>query len=272
MTVAVVTGASRGLGRLIALELAKTGTNLLLVGRDKEQLLATAKTLKGVRVALVEADLADSWAVDQIARVAHDFGGADILINNAAMQRPIGNSWDVSASAFNETFHLNFSVPAALCRALIPGMIAKGEGWIVNLSGGGATSPRPMFSAYGAAKTALVRFGETLASECAENGVRVNSVAPGAFKSGMTEAVLQAGSIAGQNEALLANRLMLEDSGAAEKAAALIAYLVAGEGRDVTGKLISAVWDDWQHLHENNNPPGDFYTLRRTVPPERVVA
>jgi short-subunit dehydrogenase len=128
MTVAVVTGASRGLGRLIAIELAKTSTDLILIGRDKERLLATTKALSGsaVRVAPLQVDLADSLAVDQIAAAARDLGGADILINNAAMQGPIGNSWDVSASAFNETFHLNFSVPAALCRALIPAMIAKG--------------------------------------------------------------------------------------------------------------------------------------------------
>jgi NAD(P)-dependent dehydrogenase (short-subunit alcohol dehydrogenase family) len=266
MTVAIVTGASRGLGRLIAFELAKTGTDLVLVGRDKERLLSTAKTLTGVRVAPVQVDLADSFAVDQIAAVARDFGGADILINNAAMQGPIGKAWDVSASAFNETFHLNFSVPAALCRALIPGMIAKGAGWIVNLSGGGATSPRPMFSAYGAAKTALVRFGETLAVECADHGIMVNSVAPGAFRSGMTDAVINSGDRAGAKETQLASKLLQKNSDAAERAAALISYLVAGKGRTVTGKIISAVWDDWQQLHEQNVGSSEIYTLRRTVP------
>ena len=276
MTIAIVTGASRGLGRLIAIDLAKAGVDLLLVGRDKERLLATARALKDTeptaRVAPVQVDLADNFAIDQITSAARDFGGADILINNAAIQGPIGNSWDVSTADFDETFRMNFTIPCALCRALIPGMIAKGSGWIVNVSGGGATSPRPMFSAYGAAKTALVRFSETLASECAENGVRVNSIAPGAFRSGMTDAVIAAGQIAGSKEIGVANNLLAKDSDAAERAAALISYLVVGEGRDITGKLISAVWDDWPLFHEPNKLTGDLYTLRRTVPPEKVPA
>lgn len=269
MHIAVVTGASRGLGRLISHALADKGIDLVIAGRTKEPLLAVAKELteKGVRVAPVQVDLAGEGAADQIRYIADQFGGADILINNAAMQGPIGDSWTVSADAFNETFRINFTSPAALCRALIPGMIAKGSGWIVNLSGGGATSPRPKFAAYSAAKTALVRYSETLAVECADLKIRVNSVAPGAFRSGMTEALLQSKGEAGEHESAVAERLILQDSGAAEKAAALIAYLVAGHGTDITGKLISALWDDWEHLHEQRGSPPDLYTLRRVTLP-----
>jgi NAD(P)-dependent dehydrogenase (short-subunit alcohol dehydrogenase family) len=273
MSIAVVTGASRGLGRLISISLAECGIDLILVGQDKERLLSTACAAKsrGVRVAPVQLDLADDTAPDRLRSVAAEFGGATILINNAAVQGPIGNSWEIADTDFAASFRLNFFAPAALCRALVPGMIDKGEGWIVNVSGGGATSPRPNFSAYGAAKTALVRFGETLSIETAPHHIRVNSVAPGAFMSGMTEAVMQAGAAAGQNETALAGRLLQQDSGAAEKAAALVTYLVAGRGRDITGKLISAVWDNWPNLHEQNRL-SDLYTLRRTVPPEAVPA
>src|SRR5258708_34854040 len=154
-------------------------------------------------------------------------------------------------------------------------MIAKGEGWIVNLSGGGATGPRPMFSAYGAAKTALVRYGETLAAEVASNGVRVNSVAPGAFASGMTQAILADGERAGAAERAGAERsLAVNDDANAVKGASLIRYLVAGPGRDVSGKLISAVWDPWNemHLHWDALRASDVYTLRRIVPADRKPA
>jgi 3-oxoacyl-[acyl-carrier protein] reductase len=222
-------------------------------------------------VAALDIDLSDSLAIEKIRNLADQFGGADILINNAAIQGPIGEAWDVPAFDFDHTMRLNFNVPAMLCRALIPGMIARGAGWIVNISGGGATGPRPMFSAYGAAKTALVRFGETLAAESGKYGIRVNSVAPGAFKSGMTEAVMRAGTSAGETEIRVATRLLAEDSDAAERSSDLVRYLVAGEGRDVTGKLISAVWDDWSRLHELPDDR-DLYTLRRNIVPQRLTA
>jgi 3-oxoacyl-[acyl-carrier protein] reductase len=79
-------------------------------------------------------------------------------------------------------------------------MEAKGRGWIVNISGGGGTSPRPIFTAYGAAKTALVRFSETLAIEAAPYGIRVNAVAPGAFASRMSKAVVTSQAEAGTAE------------------------------------------------------------------------
>jgi 3-oxoacyl-[acyl-carrier protein] reductase len=132
-----------------------------------------------------------------------------------------------------------------------------------------------MFSAYGAAKTALVRYGETLAAEVAQNGVRVNSVAPGAFASGMTRAILADGDRAGASERAGAERsLAVNDDANAVKAASLIRYLVAGPGRDVSGKLISAVWDPWNEMHLQWDAlrASDVYTLRRIVPADRKPA
>jgi 3-oxoacyl-[acyl-carrier protein] reductase len=153
-------------------------------------------------------------------------------------------------------------------------MIARGAGWIINISGGGATSARSMFSAYGAAKTALVRFGETLAAETRDKGVRVNSIAPGAFASGMSKAILKSGAAAGTAEAGNAERLLAAaDDSSARKAAKLVAYLVAGPGRDITGKLISAVWDPWPDLerHWHDIRDNDVYTLRRIAPADRKL-
>jgi len=129
-----------------------------------------------------------------------------------------------------------------------------------------------MFAAYGAAKTALVRFSESLAAEAAPFGVRVNAVAPGAFTSGMTRAVKIAAAQAGASEAALADKLLAKkDEANAEKAARLVAYLTLGPGRDVSGKLISAVWDRWDLLHCRPEVAKhkDVFTLRRIVPEER---
>ena len=272
---AVVTGASRGLGRLIALELAAAGIDVLIIGRDRDalaQVMSEAQVASKAKVHPFPIDLEAPGAVDAIAERAQQLGGASILINNAAIQGPIGAAWEVDPAAFERTMCVDFLLPVALCRALLPGMIARGAGWVVNISGGGATGPRPMFSAYGAAKTALVRFGETLAAEVAGRGVRVNSVAPGAFSSGMTREVVTAGVAIDAKEKQNATQLIAKsDDTNARKAAQLVLYLVGGEGRDITGKLISAVWDPWNELHDvwKKIASTDIYTLRRIVPSDR---
>ena len=273
---AIVTGASRGLGVLITIELAATGLDVLMVGRDSEALDRTAElasTSAGKTYPLV-CDLERDDAVATIVQTAERRGGAAVLVNNAAIQGPIGPAWENRSEEFDRTVRVDFLIPAALTRAVIPGMIARGAGWIINISGGGATSPRPMFSAYGAAKTALVRFGETLAAEARDKGVRVNSIAPGAFASGMSKQILQSSAAAGAAEARNAERLLTaEDDASARKAAKLVAYLVAGPGRDITGKVISAVWDPWTDLgrHWHDIKDNDVYTLRRIAPADRKL-
>lgn len=275
--VAIVTGASRGLGAHIVLKLASVGLDVLMVGRDHSALMRVAVLAEEKTESKLHpfvCDLEAPGAVEAINSAAGDLGGADVLINNAAIQGPIGPIWDIDIAAFEQTIRLDFLLPAALSRAVLPAMLARGGGWIVNISGGGATAPRPMFAAYGSAKTALVRFAETLAVETAGKGVRVNSIAPGAFVSGMTRAVVRAGETAGKTELAKAERVLAaHDDTAALKTAKLVAYLVAGRGRDVTGKLISALWDPWDELHRHWDDicHSDVYTLRRIVPADRHI-
>jgi NAD(P)-dependent dehydrogenase (short-subunit alcohol dehydrogenase family) len=276
---AIVTGGSRGLGRLCAGELAVHGADLLLVARDQTALADVASEIKAKyparEVTTLCCDLGDPDASRRVCETADRLGGTEILVNNAAVQGPIGLAWEVPWREFEEALRLDFLVPVALCRAFIPRMKARGRGWIINISGGGATGPRPMFTAYAAAKTALVRFSETLAIETARDGIRVNAVAPGAFASGITKVVQAAAESAGAAEAATAQKLLdSDDTENAAKAARLIAYLTLGEGRDVTGKLISAVWDRWDCLHRHSEVAAhkDVFALRRILPEERNLS
>jgi len=273
---AIVTGASRGLGRLITIELAGAGVDVLMVGRDEQALAQTAEAASktAARLHPFVCDLSLPEAAEMVVLAARQLGAVDILVNNAAIQGPIGPVWETDFAAFEATVRVDFLVPVALMRAVLPEMLARGAGWIVNISGGGATAPRPMFTAYGAAKTALVRVAETLAAETTGKGVRVNSIAPGAFASGMTKAIITGGEIAGERERQSAERiLMSRDDTAAQQTAKLVAYLVAGPGRDVTGKLISTLWDPWTELHQrwDDIRGNDVYTLRRIVPADRKL-
>jgi len=242
---------------------------LLLVARDARALAAVAAETPDA--ATLSLDISVENAASLVADEARRLGGADILINNAAIQGPIGRAVDADLRAVEQTIRLDLLAPMALIQALAPQMTAKGAGWIVNISGGGAVSPRPMFAAYGSAKAALVRLSETLAAELAADGVRVNAVAPGAFASGMTAETVAAGEAASTESAAARRLLESNDDAAARKAADLVSYLVLGEGRNITGRLISAVWDPWPGLHERIDEllGSDIYTVRRITPADR---
>ena len=179
-----------------------------------------------------------------------------------------GNDW----SAWLDTIRINLLAPAELCKLSIGWMRETGGGRIVNLSGGGATGPRPNFSAYATAKCALVRFTETIAAEVEDLGIRVNCVAPGVLNTEMLQDILRAGPER-VGAADYERMRKLAASGAADPrlASDLILYLASEESAGITGKLISAVWDPWRSLHEHVEDlrSTDVYTLRRILPEER---
>jgi NAD(P)-dependent dehydrogenase (short-subunit alcohol dehydrogenase family) len=269
---ALITGASRGLGRAIAVEFWKRGASLALVARDATELHKLGDSLTptgGQDRQIIPADLSDPRAPAAIVdRLRMHWNHLDALINNAGITGPVGPLIENDWRQWNETLQVNLLAPVALCRLTIPWM-ARG-GAIVNLSGGGATGPRPNFTAYGTAKAALVRFTETLAQEVAPRGIRVNSIAPGAMNTEMLEAVLRAGDQAGK-EYQRAMEQKREGGVPPEKAAELAYYLASPASDGISGRLISAVWDPWASLAERAQElaGSDIYTLRRITPEDR---
>jgi 3-oxoacyl-[acyl-carrier protein] reductase len=239
----------------------------------------SVEELRAVRVApqqcveQIAADLSDPNEL----RVAFDatvraLGAVDVLVNNAGMLGPIGRLEDTDPKEWALTIQVNLLAPVCLMRLALPGMRSRGRGKIINLSGGGATGPRPHFSAYAAAKAALVRTTETVADEVKTSGIDVNAVAPGAMNSRLLEQVLAAGpERVGHNEY---NRALEQrEHGGAQpaRAADLIAWLASSASDGITGRLLSAVWDPWEHLseHRDDLAKSDVYTLRRIVPEDR---
>lgn len=267
----VVTGAMGGLGSAIVRRFLEEGADVLAVARSadaskrlRDSLPPTAtQRLQGVHV-----DLAEIAAVDEIRRAALDaFGRIDVLVNAAATQGPVGSLVDNDWQEWEKTIRVNLVAPVALCRALLPLMGDGGR--IINVSGGGATSPRPNFTAYASAKAALVRFTETLAAEVRGRGITVNALAPGAMKTKLLQAVIDAGAaVAGECEIAAAERA---DAAAPERAADLALFLAVRSSDGITGKLISAVWDPYRDLprHLGDMIDTDLYTLRRITPADR---
>jgi 3-oxoacyl-[acyl-carrier protein] reductase len=259
---ALVTGASRGLGKEIARALASAGANVALAAaHDFAAPPADTKTTKHI------ADLSDPRVPDRlIDEVIAAHGRIDILVNNAAMQGPIGAFESVDFEQWSDVFAVNFFAAARLMQLVIPQMRASGGGGkIINLSGGGATSPRPHVSAYGASKCALVRLTETLAIELKLYRIDVNAVAPGPINTRMLDEVLQAGPDGAPLEFEAAQQRKQAGGASPEKAAELVTFLASPASDGITGRLISAVWDNWKSLRSESLEGTDLYTLRRVT-------
>jgi 3-oxoacyl-[acyl-carrier protein] reductase len=276
---AIITGASRGLGRRLAERFWHDGYDLILVARDMRALEAVRDALPRAaarEAALFTCDFADAAQVARFAAVvAGHWSRLDALINNAAIHGPIGALVDNDFHAWTDCLQVNLFAPVALCRAFVPLLAASGAGTILNLSGGGATGPRPYFTAYASAKAALARFGETLAVEVALRGVTVNAIAPGAMKTAMLEQVLREGQeTAGAREYDLAAKIFRDGGASMELVADLALFLCSDKARGISGRLISAVWDKWADWpdHADELEKSDLYTLRRITGRDRNCA
>lgn len=266
--VAVVTGGSRGIGREIAAAIALAGAKTAIAARTEDPLweaVACIEANGGTAIPII-ADISKPSAAGVLAAtVLNAWGHIDVLVNCAGIQAPVGEFRTVDIDRWEDNFRVNLFGSARCSRVVLPAMVDRGFGRIINLSGGGATSPRPCFSGYGVSKCAIVRFTETLAAEVARFGVTVNAIAPGAVKTRMTEEVIAAGEKAGRKEVEEAEKTMQKGGADPAEAAALAVFLASDKAGHVTGRLISAVWDDWRNLDENGdltNRPS-LYTLRR---------
>lgn len=274
----VITGATRGLGKIISKKLWGSKASLALIARNEDGLKELTDELKpdlreGQIVEYFACDLANLEKVTfLIEDIKSRFGDPDILINNAAVQGPIGPLYENDWGEWQKCLNVSLMAPVSLCRAFIPGMINKNFGKIINISGGGATKARPNFTSYSTAKCGLVRFTETLGEELKDHGIDVNCVAPGAMKSKMISEIIGAGpGKSGENEYETAMKLLNDDDSTLNRAANLVLFLASDKSDGITGKLISAIWDPWIELPEHLEELGksDVYTLRRILPKDR---
>ena len=232
----LLTGAPGGLGSRLAIRLWKEGASLLLTGRKPEALTALADSLPA---ALCPGQKLLTLPADSMAK--ENFDSLSILVNNVAMQGPIGPLWKNSPEEWERTIRVDLLAPAQLCAQAIPWMISRGSGKIINVSGGGAAAPRAYFSAYACAKAALVRLTETVAQENKANGIDINAVAPGVLNTNMTKQILAAGpENAGPSEY---GKLQDQEGTerAFDRAADLVTFLASSESDGITGRIISAV-------------------------------
>lgn len=275
---AIITGANQGLGLAIAEAYVKAGASVLLCARNLE-LLEKAKDKLSMKagpnqkVVVHSADVSTEADVKKVVESAlQAFSRLHILVNNAGVYGPMGPIEQVDWKPWVKAIEINLLGSVLMCRAVLPHFKPHSYGKIVQLSGGGATSPLPRISAYAASKAAIVRFAETLAEEVREDHIDVNVIAPGALNTRLLDEVLEAGPE--KVDKIFYGRALKQkaEGGTSLEKGANLAVFLGSEGSDgITGKLISAVWDPYESFpeHIEDLRKTDIYTLRRIVPKDR---
>ena len=275
----IITGSTGGLGSVLAIKYYQEGANLILIGRSfeklnslKEKLLIDKKSNQFIKI--IKLDLGNLNLISKVLKKEFiKISKFDVLINCAAIQGPIGKSWENKFFEWQSTFNINFYSTMVLINTILPFMLKNNTGSIINISGGGSTSSRPDFSSYAISKTALVRYTEILAEELSNTKIKVNSIAPGIMATNMTKEVIKnKKNITNKKELKAANRVLLEGDNM-EKALNLCLFLSSKESKGINGKLISATWDPWEKITKNLNyiSKSDIYTLRRILPEDRDI-
>jgi len=178
------------------------------------------------------------------------------------------NDW----SEWVRAIEINLFGTVLMCREVLPRFKASGYGKIINLSGGGATAPLPRISSYAASKAAVVRFTETLAEECRATAIDVNAIAPGALNTRLMDELLAAGpEQIGAEFFERMTRQQQQGGTPLARGAELAVFLGSAASDGISGRLLSAVWDDWANLSRRRDElsKSDIYTLRRITPEDR---
>lgn len=260
----LVTGAGRGIGKRLAMGFATEGNRVGLLARSKAELDLAQLEIEhaGGNALRIRADVTDPEQLRAaVDRMRVHYGEVRVLVCAAAVPGPIGPFIDQSPKAWAETIQVNLIGVANACQAVLPHMIERRAGKIIVLSGSGATTARPNFSAYAASKTAVVRFVETLAEEVRDHNIQINCMGPGSTYTHMTDEVLRAGEHAGWKETEEAMEVRRTGGVSPEKQIQLALFLASEQSNHISGKLIY-VTDDWKKLKSGNLHP-EMYTLRR---------
>jgi len=231
-SVAIVTGASRGLGRAIALALAEQGTRVLAVARSVEE-LQEVQDLAPARVRIRACDMLHAAAVARLPdEAAREFGRLDIVVNNAGIA-PAGRFEEQSDEVWHTVMAVNVTAPAILTRAAGRHLIAQRSGKIINIASTSGILGKATLVAYSASKGALLQFTKALAAEWAGHGIQVNAIAPGAFATEAQRAVLDSPEMLERRTRKIPARRM----GQTREIGALACYLASTQSAFVTGSV-----------------------------------
>ncbi len=276
--VAIITGASQGLGLEISKKFASSGMSLMICSRNYEELKKAKKEIfpylvDDNEISINKCDVSIKENVEKVIfETKKKFGTINVLVNNAGIWGAKGEIEKVNWEEWVNTINTNLLGSVLMIRYVLPIFKANKYGKIIQLSGGGATKPMPLTSAYAASKAGIVRFVETISEEVRGSGIDINAIAPGALNTQMLTEMLKAGPKK-IGEKAYANAIKQNSMGgdSLESAASLALFLASSISDGITGKLISAKWDNWKSFTKFTKElnDSDVFTLRRIVGKDR---
>ncbi|MCB9287151.1 MAG: glucose 1-dehydrogenase [Lewinellaceae bacterium] len=237
--VAVITGASKGIGEGIAHALAEAGASVVVSSRKQEAVdeVANALSEKGFDALAVAANAGNADELQKLVEAARKaYGGIDILVNNAAANPVFGPVENTEAWAYDKIMDVNLKGPFELSKLALPDMQKRGGGSIVNISSIGGLSPEQQLGLYSVSKAALISLTKVLAKEWGRYGVRANAICPGLIKTKFSEALWS-------NEKIMKymiSQLPIPRVGSVEEVAGLALFLASEAGSYCTGAVFTA--------------------------------
>jgi len=240
--VALVTGGGRGLGRAFAIALAKAGARVAVTARTAEPLAETVAMVgrAGGRALAIPGDVSAPDAVAHVVRTAESqLGMVDILVNNAGAVGPLGYDWEVDLEDWWRTFEVNVRGPFLYARAVLPGMVKRQRGRIVNISTGAGFGRLPQMDAYCATKAALTQWTKCLAADIQAHGVTVFAFHPGMVRTSMLDS-LTSPDVPNAVQAYFSSLLSQGRDVPIERSAQMLLFLVSGRADALSGRFIRA--------------------------------
>ena len=243
---AIVTGGGRGIGKAIALALARAGANVLVCGRHQETLQQTAREIDqlGRRSLAIVTDVSQDNEVEAMVQSAlHEFGRLNILVNNAGIVGPTAPITAVTRADWDQTLAVNLTSAFLCARAVLPAMIERGSGKIINISSVAGRMAYALRAPYAVSKWGMIGLTKTLAQEAGPHGIQVNAVLPGPTAGDRMQTVIsrrahELGQSAAEVEKDYVEATALKRMVDPEHVAAMVVFLAASDGDSITGQAI----------------------------------
>jgi NAD(P)-dependent dehydrogenase (short-subunit alcohol dehydrogenase family) len=244
--IALVTGGSQGIGKAISEKLFAAGATVAIVALEDQALKDASAEFqsRGFKFKSYGADLADDAQVDSLVKsVVRDLGPVDILVNNAGITGPTGRAHEIAIDDWDKTLQINLRTPFLLSRAVIPSMIERKTGRIINISSIAGKMAYPLRSPYAASKWGLIGLTLTLAQELGPYNIRVNAICPGPTHTEMIDSVIRARAAAAGVDAEVmfqeyVRATALKRMVLPEEVADLVVFLCSPESDAITGQAI----------------------------------
>jgi len=237
--VALVTGASKGIGKSIAQALGQKGAKVVISSRKQETLDEVAKefSLEGIEVLAVAANVGEAQSMTDLVNTTNShFGGVDILVNNAAANPSFGPVQHTDSDVFDKIMNVNVKGPFELAKLIYPIMKERGGGSIINISSIGGLSPEAMLGIYSVSKAAIISLTKVLGKEWGKAGIRANVICPGLIQTKFSEALWSNKDIIDS----VMKELPAQRIGQPEEIASLALFLAADAGSYCTGAVFTA--------------------------------